>query len=363
MQLSLKSRLRILFAAMIMAVSALPASALPGVASYIQDTSGEYVYYKDSSFERYAIVGFLYYNEGTYALRYYAPTDIERSLPEQEVILYVTVNPQSSSLELTGERIIGGSDNETTDIINYLHDLFYDFTAQRQASTVVSVEETKTTASLDNFGGLVSITYTATVPIFNIESIQKADGTYLLQTLTTGQLTSSSDDSFTSFKGFEDIPTDKKRAVSLKTKAKNVDAAYQSQHITLDEQWEQSAGLDNLWLLGDNAILTLNIIAAPEKGSLLAEKYHSVLIRKLCQSTDHSFAVWPKHEVTQQDGSTRITNKFYQPVIGNVTRDFKIITELEDGSYAFMTLTVFDSVFQNNQSYFEKILGSYEVTE
>ena len=46
--------------------------------------------------------------------------------------------------------------------------------------------------------------------------------------------------------------------------------------------------------------------------------------------------------------------------IENVTRDFKTITKKKDGTYAFVTLTVYDSVYQKNRSYFDAILKSYK---
>ena len=37
--------------------------AVPGVESFIPDSSGEYVYYRDYSFERESYVGVLYYDD------------------------------------------------------------------------------------------------------------------------------------------------------------------------------------------------------------------------------------------------------------------------------------------------------------
>ena len=56
-------------------------------------------------------------------------------------------------------------------------------------------------------------------------------------------------------------------------------------------------------------------------------------------------------------------NVFYQPESENVTRDFKIITQNKDGTISLLTLTIFDSVYQKNRSYFTKIIESYKVSE
>ncbi|MBQ2529281.1 MAG: hypothetical protein II547_03395, partial [Treponema sp.] len=59
----------------VVALFSICAHAVPGMVQYIPDTSGEYVYYSDKSFKRTSILGFLYYDDGTYAVRYYAPAD------------------------------------------------------------------------------------------------------------------------------------------------------------------------------------------------------------------------------------------------------------------------------------------------
>ena len=49
---------------------ALSLFALPGITSKINDQSGQFVYYKDSSFARESYFGILIYDEGTYGVRY-----------------------------------------------------------------------------------------------------------------------------------------------------------------------------------------------------------------------------------------------------------------------------------------------------
>jgi len=49
----------------------------------LPDASGEYVYYRDSSFNRESYIGFLYYDDSTYEARYYAPPT--ESLAEKNI--------------------------------------------------------------------------------------------------------------------------------------------------------------------------------------------------------------------------------------------------------------------------------------
>ncbi len=119
--------------------------------------------------------------------------------------------------------------------------------------------------------------------------------------------------------------------------------------------------MENLWLLGDYALLTLNTV--PKQDSYVGKEtlFRDTLIRKLSQSTSGSYVLCQHKAQTISKNVVKLTNVFYQPETGDVTRDFKILTKKSDGSYAYLTLTVFDSVYQKNKKYFDGILSSYSV--
>ena len=94
--------------------------ALPAVVSPIADTSGEYVFYRDNTFTRPSYIGFIYYDDATYAVRYYAPAVAEQFLPEKDITLYLTVNKDSAHLEFTGETMKGVVSDADTDVVNYM---------------------------------------------------------------------------------------------------------------------------------------------------------------------------------------------------------------------------------------------------
>src|SRR5574344_1707193 len=110
--------------------------ALPAVTSFVPDTSGEYVYYRDNSFKRPSYIGFIYYDDATYAVRYYAPAVADQALIEKDITLYLSVNKNNEHLEFTGETMKGVTSADDTEIVNYMHDLFYELTARRQKVTV-----------------------------------------------------------------------------------------------------------------------------------------------------------------------------------------------------------------------------------
>lgn len=356
--------------------------SLPAVFSKIQDISGEYVYYSDKTFsdKSASIVGFIYYDDENYGMRYYSPAVNNSKSPrlEKDISVYIKLNSQNPKIEFIGERIIGTTSPEDADIVNYLHDLFYEFAERRQK--LEFPQETKTFSQNQNFpqfGGNVSLDFNIYIPIFNLESIKSSDGKILFQALTCGKLSNSQDSSFTDFKGVQGLPKDKKRNFKISSKAKKLQVNFENninsqktsgklenqkivQNLTLDENWKQ--GMENLWLLGDYAILSLSLIQNPQQNST-QKNFGDFLIRHFIQSTNQSYALFPYLNLEQSQNSIKITNVFFEPQSENVTRDIKILTKISSSSetYALLTLTMFDNVYQKNKKYFTSILSTYKV--
>lgn len=340
------------------------AFALPGVTTYLPDLSGQYVYYKDTTFERESYTGFLYYDEGTYAVRYYAPANKSKKLLEKDIQILFTLDTSKDYVLLTGERIISPVLPEDTDVINYLHDMLYELSGRRKKLTYFT-DKTASRQDYEQFGGTVTMVFDALIPLFNLQSITTMDNTTVFSLVTAGQLTSSEDDSFSAFKGIPAELTDKRHSFKQK-KAKAVDYAYQKdgagavQKISLDEQWKQS--MDNLWLLGDNAILAVDVIPRP---ATTDDTMVSLLTRRMVLGTEHSYPVLDRllATTTAQPQQTRISNLLYKPATESITQDFKMLTTLADGSVAFFTLTVFNGAYTKNKAYFQKILDSYKIQD
>ena len=335
--------------------------ALPGVQSYLNDISGQYVYYKDASFERESYTGFLYYDEGTYAVRYYAPAvkDKKKSLPEKDIRILFTVDTAKDHVDLTGERIISTVTPEDTDLINYIHDIMYELNSRRQKVTYFT-DKTASRQEYEQFGGKVTMIFDVLIPLFNLKSISTMDGKPVFTLVTAGQLASSADNSFFDFKGMPVTLSDKHHSFKKK-KSEPAEFAYQSddgtsQYVNLDTQWKQS--MDNLWLLGDSAILAMDVIKVPPEAK---DKYLPLLTRRMMLGTEQSYPVLAWLSVTNENGRTTISNLHYKPSTESVTQDFKMLTQLKDGNLAFFTLTVFNEAYVKNKAYFQGIINSYRV--
>lgn len=357
----MKKSLLLLFAFSLCAVL----SALPGVTQKIPDSSGQFVYYKDSSFERESYFGAVYFNDNTYGVRYFAPakTDITPLLPKKDIYILFTMDSSKNYVELTGERIMSAVSPEDTDIINYLHDMVYELSSRRQKAeeveSAISIEQV-----YEQFGGNVKINFDPLVPIFNIKTIQSIDGKSLLTLATAGQLLDSNDDSFTAFEGMPLKTSDSSHKFIQNKKAKKQEISYSktdglTQKITVDSQW--SAIAENLYTLGSNAILALDIIELETSASEENNSFIESLYRKVTLGSGEIYPYSELLKIKTKGSSTTFENLFFNDISKTFTRDFKVLTRLEGNRLAVMTLTVFQGAYKDNSKYFDKIIKSYSV--
>ena len=370
--------------------------ALPGFTPYINDIPGEYVWYKDYTFQRESYVGFLTFDAATYEARYFAPQNAAKKLPEKDIKIYFMLDPAADHVELKGERVISGTSYEDTEIVNYLHDMIYELNARRIKAGKVSPGEEITISDrffdtgkvvrdeFQQFGGSVDVVYDFFVPLFNVKKIETLSGETVFSVVTTGRIQSSEDVSFDSFKGFPEKYPSKKH--SFKKNKKAVPSEYTTadgQKITLDSSWVQS--MENLWLLGDAALVSAGMIpgsvnqsAGGASGNGAGRGADDVassafILRQLLLSGGVSYTDWKnlkvenfeslyKNESSEVAGTGKpfkLNVNVWQHDTENLTRSIKVITKKE-GGYAFFTFTAFENVYSKYRSYFDGIVKSYK---
>jgi hypothetical protein len=216
------------------------------------------------------------------------------------------------------------------------------------------------------FGGTVSLLFDYTVPLFNLKTISGRDGKLLFQAVTAGMLKSSADTSFLQFTGIPAELTDCEHEFTYKKDAaalpwslpEHAEREQPVQHVTLDSEWKHQ--LENLWLLGNSAIFSMNTIDVPPgQKDLFADRF----LARLLLSTENSYSVWDSVDIRKNGGRLAVSSTYYQNKTGNVTRDFKILTKLGESTYGYLTLTVFDSIYRANSNYFDNIIKSYSVSD
>lgn len=335
------------------------ANALPGFTPYIEDASGEYVYYEDKTFTRKSYVGFLRYDEATYAARYYAPkTNKDAPL---SVTIFVTLDPASDHMEITGEKQIASGSPRDGEIVNYLEDMMYTLNAHRiKAGSIVREKERIVPDELMQFGGKVVIEYDYLIPLFNVKRIVKgSDMSILFDVVSVGKLASSKDSAFLNFSGFPEYYADKKNhAPRKKTAAKKTTLSFDGQKIDADEDWVQK--MDNMWMLGNDAVISM---ASLPKLAETSHRAEVLMIRRLLEGNGTSYADWRRASVRGAAGGYTLSAVFYDDAKKKATRIVRKLIKKNDGSYAFFTMSAFEGAYAANKSYFDRIADSYTAVQ
>ena len=331
--------------------------ALPGFTSFIPDSAGEYVYYRDTSFTRASYIGILGYDDSTIQIRYFAPQDDAAMLPAKEIAILLTVDPKADFWNMTGEKIISTilPDTDDTDIVNYLHDLLYEFSARRISQ--VAVESGKEIVDQDyaQFGGKVALTFDARIPLFNIRTIANEKGEKVFDCVTIGTIKSSEDKSFEAFKGVS-AP---KPAVTKETRkaTKSKVCKFENRQVTLDEDWEQK--MENFWTLGNDSLITMSILPKVAENKVLNDLY---VERKLLESTEGSYTDFQNCEITytQAKDSYKIVSTSYFPESNINVCLTKLLTRNKEGGFDYFSISTYQAAYLKSPSYFDKIVKSYK---
>lgn len=342
----------------IFATTTFSALALPGVTQMIPDQSGQFVYYKDSTFERESYIGIIYFDDSTYGLRYYAPSDAKKGLPETKMQVYLTINPtlaaEKGIIDFTGEKVEPlPSSQDETDIINYLHNLVYDIFPKRIMIGTIE-KEISENDDYAQFGGKVSMKYDPIIPILNLKQIVTSDGKIALSAVTGGKLISSNDTTFSDFKG---IPSNPQKSSTKVKKAKSskieiVNEGLKTQSFDLDSNWEQKSAAS--WMYKNDAAVSTVVIP-------ISDVQKNLFIRSLILGRDHSYPDWTKQKISEKSGTIELNQIFYDSDSKSFKNDFKRIDNVGEIAKSIFTLTVDSGVFTKNKSYFENILKSYTV--
>lgn len=352
---------------------ALSLFALAGFNQYIPDNSGEYVFYRDYTFaNRESYIGLLCYNESTYQIKYYSPANAELKQPEKSVAIAVTLNSKSDFWDMNGERILSAitQDSDDLDILNYLHDLLYDFASIRKKAGNVSPDNPSFNNSnifrdrglrynhdYQQFGGKVSLIFDPLIPIFNLKAIYADDGSLLFDCVTTGLLVNSEDKSFDNFKGLSSTYIAGTGKTVAKAKSKKFTTENKVQSFTIDENWKQP--MENLWTKGDDGVLAISTIPAYFSDS---KKNATFVLRRLLASVDGAYTVLSDLELLYNSklDQYKITYMTDRKANGKAIMNTKIFTQ--HGSDLLMfSLAVYNTDFQTNLNYYNKIIKSYTV--
>ena len=342
------------------------ALAMPGFSSYIPDQAGEFVYYRDYSFERESYIGILAYDSKSYQLRYYAPAGKQ---PLKVIATLVTVDFVNNHFDLTGEKILIADYNnpEDIDIINYLHDLMYEFASRRinlfevnpNSKGYVNFDTLKTNGIYESsefaqFGGKVNILYDCMIPFFNIKRIEDEKGKAIFECVELGKIKSTEDNLFDEVHVFPE--KNKVKQNSKKVNAKPVEFAINGQRIMLDNTWQEK--LDYMWVQNDDAIITM-MTYTKDGSDKDAYYYQYYLLRSFLQCKDNTFVDFTTSDASFTDKGFKLYSETHSPAIKKVYYTVKSITENKNEDYDYMSFAATRGAYQIKRAYYDSILKTY----
>jgi hypothetical protein len=335
--------------------------ALPGFTSFVPDTAGEYVWYRDNSFARESYVGLLNYDDTSYQIRYYAPASRTLGQPAKDIALLFTVNPESDFFDMTGEKIISEIDaasEDDLDILNYLHDILYEFSARRIKAGEIAATPVSLSQEYEQFGGKVTINFDSLIPLFNIKNIKAPDGSLLFSCVTFGRIISGED---TSFEDFHGLLAAKPYHAPSKKKIKGKSAKFTTQdgqEITLDTNWQSAA--DNMWMFGEEAFLTIATIPVYFEDKALNDLF---VLRRITESTGGSYTDFENIEISVDSKKyiTKVTARSSQPENNRIVYVIKeLTTDPSKDINSYVSLAAWEDSYLDKSNYYTKILKTFK---
>lgn len=349
--------------------------AIPGFSPIIADTPGEWVYYEDKTFIRHSYIGILTFDNKTYQVVYYAPQE-KKNAPPLTLTLYFTLDETLPYIKYTGETMETMHTKEDSTIINYLHDLFFYLQKVRVEGGKVLPQLASSPSSSSNsywqykgsvtsnialFGGEISVSFNAFIPLFNIESIEDDIGRVKFCLVSMGRITSNLDKSFTNFPNFIDTlnsNSSNKKKVKWRESKKSgaLEYSYLNQRVTLTTEWV--AFMENTYFLSNVANLTLS------QGKV---KEPLPFIRQALYAADGQYLCYPSLKVRQEGEKYIIETSIYDGGINSFITSIKVLEckaltkEADIPNLYYFSLSVLSSIYSENKRYFTKILSSYQV--
>lgn len=346
--------------------------AMPGFTSYFEDTNGSFVYYRDYTFARESYIGLLKYSDTQYAIRYYAPEDTEQKLTDKVIEIIFSINPDKPYIELSGEIASTKISNsqEDIDILNYLHDIIYEFSSRRIKAGDVSPNNKeyvlnkdyrtnglKVTQTYEQFGGNVIINFDCLIPFFNIKSIESSNGKKLFDCVAIGIINNQNDTCFNDFIPYSKVKTLEGTAL-VDEKAKSLKVSSKNNTITLDEKWTKISDDVYYYELGEAFAILGNLQTDQTNSSDYTNTILS-FIKTLITSRTDVYYYLPDFNYSFTTTKTQFDVKAYSPKDNYKSHQFYIVSKKKN-DICFFNLVVSEKNYTEYKNYYNKIIKSYK---
>ncbi len=324
--------------------------ALPGIISDSPDASGQYIFYRDTTFSDDTYIGFLVYDDSTLALRVFSvsegltETGDVAVIKKIDITTYLRLDTTTDYISIIGESFPPNLSEDEINSINYAHDMLYELSARRKRLNHLSFsQDFILSQEFLQFGGNVNLCWQFYIPLFNLRMITSEEGEPLFEAVTMGILENSEDTSFQDFSGFSET------APSL-IAAKKIPAADKA----IDDQWMQ---LYPYVRAIDSAIHAAVNMACPD-GSAAFMKTQA---QNFLQSMSGSYVYLPNSTLScSSDGL--YSKVLYAPVddSGKWTCAIRKIKPLDEVSVSYQELNCYTDYYCQHSAYLEDMLVRWD---
>jgi hypothetical protein len=335
------------------------------MADFPKSLSGDYVVYRDWSWEIATWVGFLQYDETTFGALAVSPDS------GANVSILFRCEIVDGKMILTGQQIISAITPKEVATVNYLMDLLpeiYEWRADaakrgtkvspgKDASSSVAPRSSllpsavRTAFAAPNFGGDVVCTWVPEVPVFNLSSMSGKDGKMRLSLERMGRIQAGGEADFFGFKPV--LETKNGVALTVPAKRASETRTVDGVKLALDGQWTMVA--DNTFFLGNSAVLIvdtldLSLMQIPRDNLVLS----MVRLFSLSGPTAASFPA--DLSVSGTARRFRVENRFFDVQSGTVNHDVKLCIPSADGKKCtVVSLSVTEIAYRANKAYFDSL--------
>lgn len=326
--------------------------------------SGEFAFFRDYTFVEPAWTGVLFYNEGTWAAQVFFPESQKR------ITSFFTTESEGGTLVLTGQRNDPNLQPDDVPHVNYLMQILPVLWEARhgvetQGAEVRASEQSlfPPGASLEGntslFGGRCEFVFSPEIPLFSLSRVNDSAGRTVFAFESAGLVTQESSDAFFYF---EPVPQEARQKLAEIHRPKGGqqgqrNSRRQATSANAETAEEIITVAQNFFLVGDTASV---LVGSGETGDLSSEAFYAIIAKNFLLSGDASVLPVPEtFACSSGAGGVWFDQILYMKDEKTPMRKRMLLrADFAAGKYSFAELSCFESSFEENKVYLERIVAS-----
>ncbi len=304
--------------------------------------SGDYVIYRDYSWQKETWIGFLYYNKNTIGSFLY--TDNGKTF----VKILFSGEEVDGEFVILGQNNISGRNNDSNYIyaVNYLMQILpklYKWREKPQSESLVVKRSSKRIFE-PQYGGECSVNFVSYIPLFYISSVTDKAQKKVIKLDEMGLV--KDDKAFFSFSPIK-IPKEKKSSFALNKNAKKTIKNIDGIKLNLDSQWKQDT--QNTFFLSGVAFLVVSPVPNIKNNA------NAFIIKYLCSSGVDAKVMLDQTDIIGSKNKFKIISPVYDVKTNSIKTSIKLVMKYQGLKYKIVSLTVDHYLYEHNKEYFDNL--------